>query len=140
MARSRTEQSFRHVARQIRALRNGLDKDFLPGMVRIGEEIKTDVSASRPGKGVPRDEGNLAASGLVSGKKVGRIARVAITYGGSAAPYALVQHERTDLHHTVGEARYIVRGVERWRPGGSAAIAALKENAEAAIRTASRAK
>lgn len=135
----RTQQSFRRVARQIEKLRKGLDEEILPGMVRIGEEIMTDVKASRPGKGVPRDEGNLAASGRVKGRRAGRVARVALTFGGASAPYALVQHERTDYNHKLGEARYLVRGIERWRPDGSSAMAALREQADAAIRAASRA-
>lgn len=135
----RTKASFRRVGRAIRALEKGLEEEMLPGMVRIGEEIMTDVKASRPGKGVPRDTGALASTGRVKGTRVGRGARVALSFGGAAAPYALVQHERTDYNHKLGEARYLVRGIERWRPDGSSAMAALREQADAAIRAASRA-
>lgn len=30
-----------------------------------------------------------------------------IGFGGPAIPYALVQHERTDFHHRVGQAKYL---------------------------------
>lgn len=30
-----------------------------------------------------------------------------VGFGGPSAPYALVQHERTDFHHTVGQAKYL---------------------------------
>lgn len=30
-----------------------------------------------------------------------------VGFGGPSAPYAAVQHERTDYHHTVGQAKYL---------------------------------
>lgn len=80
----------------------------------LGESIMTDVKAASSGKGVPVDEGTLRSSGRVSGTKV-----VRLTFGGAAAPYALYQHEVVGLRHRVGEARYLVRGVERAVAGGT---------------------
>lgn len=86
-----------------------------PQEIRLtAEQILTDVKTSSQGRGVPVDEGTLRDTGRVrhlGGK------RFAITFGGPAAPYALVQHERLDFRHEIGEARYLVRGLERWARG-----------------------
>ena len=113
-----------------------MDKATPAAVFEIGEEIMTDVSSSRPGKGVPRDLGNLAGTGKVFGPN--SEGEVRLVFGGTAAPYALVQHERLDYRHDLGEARYLVRGVERWEPGESTALKALRENTLAGIRAIRR--
>lgn len=91
--------------------------DFTASGVRMaGEAIMTDVRASRSGKGVPKKTGNLAASGRVKGPDAGGF--VTLSFGGAAAPYALRQHEDWDYHHRLGEARYLVRGAERFAASG----------------------
>ena len=129
-----TRRNFARAARRVRHFGNGMKPPAGTALRMIGEEIMTDVRASSPGRGVPRDEGVLAASGRVEGPRPD--VSVLLSFGDAAAPYALRQHEELDYHHTVGEARYLVRGVDRWRPGGSAAMAGLKRNAEAAARRA----
>lgn len=131
-----TQRSFGAAARKMRAFRRRVQGIGADGAVVVGEEIMTDVKAAVPGRGVPVDEGTLRGSGTVEGPAQGR---VVLAFGGAAAPYALVQHERTDFHHDIGEARYLVRGLERWDVNGSQVMAALEANAEAAIRWASRA-
>lgn len=132
-----TRTNFRRSARKIerlakeqgRALKHG------SGLRLIGESVMTDVNASRAGHGVPVDRGVLRSTGRTTGPDSAGTVR--LSYGGAAAPYALVQHERLDLRHTVGEARYLVRAVERWEPGqAAAAIAAMRAEAEAATRRA----
>lgn len=132
-----TRRSFERSARRIRVYRTLLEKETGKTNREIGEEIMTDVKASRPGKGVPRDLGTLASTGEVTGPN--RKDEVRLAFGGPAAPYAVVQHERLDFAHDLGEARYLVRGLERWEPDGSAAIRALRENNEHAIQIARRA-
>ena len=136
----KTEQSFRDAAKRINAAAKGIGQGSAGrGLRLIGEEIMTDCKASRPGAGVPRDTGALAGSGSVDGPvqtPLGPL--VELSFGGAAAPYALAQHEILTYHHTVGEARYLVRAMERWKPGGSAAMEALKENAEWALKMAGK--
>lgn len=86
-----------------------------------GEAIKTDVQASRPGKGVPRDEGILASTLSVEGPDMASPGEpeVRLVAGGPAAPYALAQHERMDYGHDLGEARYWVEGYRRRARGGT---------------------
>ena len=129
-----TRQSFRDAARKIERFAREAEQETPQATREIGEEIMTDVKASSSSKGVPVDTGTLRASGTVEGPD--NLNFVVLGFGGPAAPYALVQHERTDYSHTVGEARYLVRGLERWEPGGSAAMAALKRNMEEGIRIA----
>lgn len=127
-----TRENFRKAGEDIARYAKDLEGEVGGALFRIGEEIMTDVKDSGPNKGVPTDLGNLKNSGTV--KLPDANGDVRVGFGGPAAPYALVQHERLDFSHDEGEARYLVRGVERWEPGGSAAIAALKRNAEAAAR------
>lgn len=132
-----TRRSFDRAARRIESFARGMERATGPAVRGIAEEVLTDVKASRSGRGVPRDTGTLASTGQADGPD--RRNRVVVSFGGPAAPYALYQHERTDLAHDLGESRYLVRGLERWEPDGSAAIQALKKMTKQAGRRASRA-
>lgn len=128
-----TEASFKAAAQKIKRASENLRHAGIPnGLLMIGHEIMTDIKASRPGAGVPRKTGVLAGTGEVTKVDFG----VELSFGGAAAPYALLQHEITTYRHKLGESRYLVRGIERWRPGGSAAMDAMKEQADAAIKAA----
>lgn len=129
-----TQRSFRRAAKRIAKFADDMEGETGNTVRQIGEEIMTDVKASRKGKGVPRDLGTLASTGQVTGPQQG--GEVILSFGGPAAPYALIQHERMDYSHDVGEARYLVRGVERWDSTRSQAMAALRANAQAGIRAA----
>ena len=74
---------------------------------------------------VPVDTGTLRASGHVDQPKTepGRIT-VTLGYGGAASAYALVQHERLDYHHTVGQAKYLAQPVNEAAAGFGQRIAA----------------
>ena len=62
---------------------------------------------------VPVDKGPLRASGHVKRPVVkAKTAQVTLGYGGAAAAYALIQHERTDFRHTVGQAKYLEKPVK----------------------------
>lgn len=128
-----TRRSFRGAAKAIERLAKEMERRVPSGLRVIGEELKTDANASRPGHGVPVDEGVLRSTGRVTGPEGNE---VEWSYGGAAAPYAIVQHERLDFRHTVGEARWMIRAIDRWKPDGSAGMRALRENAEEAVRIA----
>lgn len=120
-----TMRSFRLAVAQINHAAKQIKDETGSSIRMFAEEILTDVKDSRPGHGVPVDTGALRGTGQVKseGKKH---PKVSIAFGGPAAPYALVQHEVLKFHHTVGESRYLVRGLERWRPELSAAYASFK--------------
>lgn len=132
-----TGQSFAKAAKKIAKAASAMKTQSATALRMIAEEIMTDVKASRPGAGVPRDTGILAGSGRVSGPfPTAQGAEVELSFGNAAAWYALIQHENLFYHHDVGEARYLVRGVERWKPGQ--AMQALKENYKAALAAIGR--
>ena len=124
------------VARKIETLARAGGDANVSGARVIGEQIMTDVKASRPGAGVPVDTGALRQTGRVDGPDARGVVR--LSFGGAAASYALRQHEDLSYRHTVGEARYLVRGLERWERG-NAPEDALRMQAKAAIDAARRA-
>jgi hypothetical protein len=127
----RTQQNFNAAAERMRTLLGVATAEEGQSLRAIGESIMTDVKNASPGRGVPVDTGVLRSTGRVDGPTGGK---VTLSFGGAAAPYALVQHEDTTLHHTIGEARYLVRGVERWRSGGRLTVLRAFENLSRAIR------
>jgi hypothetical protein len=120
---------FVKAAKRIEDLVRATGKSVPSGLRVIGEEIKTDVAASRRGAGVPRDMGDLGSSLRVLGPKDNV---VTLASGGASAPYARYQHEMVGLNHRVGEARYWIRGAERWAQGGRPR-AALKQMVDEAL-------
>lgn len=131
---------FTRIARKLNAMTDEMGLAMGSGLRVAGELIMTDVKASAPGHGVPVDTGALRASGRVQGPTGFRTPKVTLSFGGPSAPYAVRQHEDLTYYHDVGEARYLVRGVERFAAKGlGQAEAALKKNAhEALLRIARR--
>lgn len=123
-------------ARKIEALARAGGEANVSGLRVIAEGGLTDINASRPGHGVPVDTGALRRSGTVTGPDVRKA--VQITYGGAAAPYALRQHEELNYQHPVGEARWLIRWLERWE-AGHGPEEALRAQGKAAIEAARRA-
>lgn len=128
-------RGFKEGVQAIETLARAGGEELVSGVRVAGEEIMTDVKATRQGSGVPVDTGALRGSGIVTGPD-GR-GKVSLTFGGSAAPYALRQHEDMTLRHNLGEARYLVRALERWARGFRP-VHALREAAQAAVRRARR--
>lgn len=124
-----TIASFRRAAERIKRVRERAPRETRPVLRMIGEEIMLDVKASRPGAGVPVDTGALRSTGTVEGPNT--VGQVTLSFGGAAAPYALTQHEDLSYHHDTGEARYLVRGLERWQRNGASVAKALQELKEA---------
>lgn len=72
---------------------------LLPEMGGAIFEVAEQI-ADRADLLVPYDTGNLARSQIVHAPAYqGQRVVVQISYGGPAAPYAEVQHEREDFHH-----------------------------------------
>lgn len=126
-----TMVSFRKAAKDISKAANALSVNVGIALRVIAEEIMTDVKKSTPGHGVPVKTGNLRSTGRVSGPHGKKNPYVSLSFGGSAAPYALIQHEVLRFHHKLGEARYLVRGLERWKPTTSPGYRLMQKNAEA---------
>jgi hypothetical protein len=136
MAR-RGKFDFGKVARKIERMGRNVAGGAPSGLRVIAELVLTDIKAARPGHGVPIDQGPLRDSGQASGPDDKGV--VTVSFGGPAAPYALRQHEELSYRHTVGEARYLVRGFERFKlDGAAAAVKSLRANARAGIRAAAK--
>lgn len=68
-----------------------------------GNEVMTEAKIR-----APLDLGPLRASGYVTLPQDGK---VELGFGGAAAEYALVQHERIEFKHEVGEAKYLEKAI-----------------------------
>lgn len=138
----RTRDSFEEAADAFASLEREMEEVADKSLFAIAEEIITESKARR----VPVDKGPLRASGHVERRDENE---VVAGFGGVAGTgnvdgdsnredvgYAVVQHERVDFSHEVGEARYLIRSVEAWRADGSAAMKALRFNTAQAIARA----
>jgi hypothetical protein len=125
----------RETAERIERLSRAGGEELVSGLLVIGERIATDVRLSRPGAGIPRKDGHLAGSVEVLGPEVeGGKSRVTLAAGGAAIKYGLRQHEELNWRHKLGEARYFVRGFERWMAGGNVDDA-MREVMDAAVES-----
>ena len=88
----------------------------------VREEAERIMTVSK--RQTPVDMGTLRASGLVEPprREVTKVT-VEMSYGGAAAAYALIQHEREDFHHTVGSAKYLERPVNEAQSGFGSRVA-----------------
>lgn len=87
-------------------------------------EAETIMTTSKT-QFVPVDLGVLRASGHVQQPvEKGGAVEVTLAYGGAAEAYALIQHERLDFQHRVGQAKYLERPMMQALPGMGERIAA----------------
>lgn len=99
--------------KQIRAMADKALASLEHGVRVEAERVMTESK-----KQTPVDQGTLRASGQVSPPtRRGATVTVELSYGGAAAAYALIQHEREDYHHTVGSAKYLERPVNEAKAG-----------------------
>lgn len=77
-----------------------------------GEDTMTDSKEL-----APVEYGVLRASGHVEGPDMtGNVITVTMAYGGAAEEYAYIVHERMDVHHPVGQAKYLEQPVLEHAP------------------------
>lgn len=108
------------MAAQSRIIDLSGDKEFLRKLRSLGDQATTLVKAAllqeaeaimtESKQQVPVDTGVLRSTGHVTPPESSR-GHVVVTlgYGGPAAPYAIVQHERLDFAHKVGAAKFLER-------------------------------
>ena len=79
-----------------------------------GEVIMTDAKLR-----TPVDTGTLRASGFVALVDKGAMPKkVELSFGGAAGAYAIYVHERLDVYHPVGEAKFLENAVNEWASAG----------------------
>ena len=119
----------KQVQRNLLKLGNNAPKVVGGALFRESERIMAEIKTV---PFVPVDTGVLRNSGFVSPPEIdARGATVIMGFGGPAASYALVQHERLDYHHPVGQAKYLSEPVNRELP-------AIRTAVSAAVNTAVR--
>lgn len=91
------------LGRDIGAFRGKLKGAVMSTFREEGEQTMTESKLE-----TPVETGALRASGHVDGPHdEGSAVWIELAYGGAAAGYALIVHERTDVHHPVGKAKYL---------------------------------
>jgi hypothetical protein len=80
--------------------------------------LEAELIMTKSKRLTPVDVGTLRASGVVQSPDISRTkVTVEMGYGGAASAYALVQHERTDFTHTVGQAKFLEQPVKEAKSG-----------------------
>lgn len=91
--------------RRLGLAQEALTKGVAAGLYAVGQNIRS-TSMDK----VPIDTGALKGSHYVTEPEItedGGIAVIIGCGGGPAEPYAIIQHERLDLRHPEGEAKFL---------------------------------
>lgn len=89
-------------------------RDVLRLLLAEAEAIMTDAKLR-----TPVDTGTLRASGTVkSDLRMVANPKAELSFGGAAAGYALIVHERMDVYHPVGEAKFLENAMHEWESSG----------------------
>ena len=101
----------------LRKLRN-LEKKY-PDRMELAITIEAELIMTKSKTSyVPVKLSALKTSGHVEpAERTARLVKVRMVYGGVSAPYAIIQHERLDYKHKVGEAKYLERPMKLAVPG-----------------------
>jgi hypothetical protein len=90
----------------IKAAKVSVQQATAAAMYVAGNVVMTEAKQR-----APIDLGILRASGYVTLPKAGSSPVVEVGFGGAAEQYALIQHERTEFRHEVGEAKYLENAI-----------------------------
>lgn len=83
-------------------------KGMRTGLYAVASDIMEDAKER-----APKDTGDLRGSGYVDRPKTeGGETSVELGFGGPSAPYAVIQHEREDFNHDIGEAKYLEKAID----------------------------
>lgn len=88
---------------RLTAIKNKFDSDEVKKILAV----ITEKIATRSKQLVPVDTGELKDSIHATPPTGKRTIKAKVVAGGGAAPYALIVHERLDLKHKVGQAKYL---------------------------------
>ena len=108
-------KGMKELNQQLEALGKDAKQALSMAMMQSAQDVANEADEL-----VPVDEGILRATQSVTPKGMfTNRPQVTIAYGGPSAPYALVQHERTDYEHPGGgQAKYLeepfLKETARW--------------------------
>ena len=99
--------------REVQRTLNKMGKEGKKAIRRFMREeleiISTDAKRLTPVEFGPlKDSGHATPVRIVGGALVG-----SVVFGGAAASYAPFVHERLELHHDVGQAKFLTTAVQR---------------------------
>lgn len=116
---------------QVKRNLNRILLDVVPSGIAQGLYLEgNNLMADSKENYVPVDLGVLTNTGYVTlPEKVGSVLVVELGFGGPAEAYALPVHERTELRHEVGEAKYLEKPYDLRRPKIARNVAALARGA-----------
>ncbi len=101
-----------------------------PNAVAQGVYLEGNNIMTASKRRTPVDIGALKGSGYVTLPEMhGSRILVEAGYGGPAADYAVVQHEKTELRHEVGEAKFLEKSVDERAPRLASNITAIARRA-----------
>jgi hypothetical protein len=80
----------------------------------LQQEANIELTEMR--RRTPVEFGPLRASLSVTVERKGSTITAEFGAGGPSAPYAIYVHERTELHHKIGEAKFIERPLKESAP------------------------
>ena len=104
------------IARKLRALASHTPESIVIGMYALAERIAADAV-----RRTPVDTGRLRSSGYVAPpSQTGNKNKLEIGFG---TDYAVAVHERTDVTHEVGEAKFLEKAVMAKAKGSLSFIA-----------------
>ena len=94
---------FRELKKALKAQGQRAEQSLAAALSAEGERIMAEAKRL-----CPVDTGTLRSTGHVQ-KPVIRRGSIEVTlgFGGPAAPYAVFVHENLNVHHTVGQAKYL---------------------------------
>lgn len=94
---------FRELKKALKEQGQRAEKSLAAALYAEGERIMAEAKRL-----CPVDTGTLRSTGHVQ-KPVIRRGSIEVTlgFGGPAAPYAVFVHENLNVHHTVGQAKYL---------------------------------
>lgn len=108
------------VARNMKAAIERMQQGAKAGAYQAAGNIITEAKER-----CPVDVGTLAGSGYAGQPTIeGSILTVPMGFGGPAEDYAIVQHEKLELHHAKGEAKFLERALDSQRGDVGPLIAA----------------
>jgi hypothetical protein len=119
-------EGFEEMAKKLRAAAANYKKKVRGGLNLWAERVMT-VSKD---EFVPVKEGVLRSSGRVDLDDDEERMRVFLSYGGAADDYAILQHEKEDFHHQIGESKFLEKPLMQAATTCAADVAASAQLSE----------
>jgi hypothetical protein len=95
----------------------------MPDVLLKASIAEANIELTEMRRRTPVEFGPLRASLTMTAKREGTQVTIEFGAGGPSAPYAIYVHERTELFHRIGEAKFIERPLKEAAPHWNERIA-----------------